>query len=434
MPLDGIRVVESGNAWTGPFVTQTLGDMGAEVIKVETIQRWSNAWRGDPNVKAEFIKASRPFSFGGYVNSEPGKRPWNRLAIYNMLFRNKRSMTVDLSREKGKEIFRKLIKVSDVFVENNSAGVMGKLGFEYEALAKINPRLIMVRNPGLGLSGPRRSWRTHGHQIDSLVGGAMLRGYFDMPFTQNASVYLGDYITPMHSVFAVLAALHHRRKTGRGQQIEAAAMENSLPTVAQAFMDYAMNGRQGKTWENRDPAAAPQGCYACKGDDRWINISIFSDADWKAFGEAIGSPSWAADERFASSRGRWQHHDELDRLIESWTSRHDAYAVMHLLQDKGVAAGPVLDPCDMFNDPHFKDRAFFEKATQEDCGTHLYPGMIWKFSKTCLSMRRGPVRLGEDNKYVYREILGVSDEEYKELEREGHIGMDYVVRENSGTE
>lgn len=426
LPLEGIRVVESGNAWTAPFITQTLGDLGAEVIKVETILRWSGVWRGDPNVKEETIKGALPFAFGGYVERKPGKRPWNRIAIYNMGFRNKLGMTVDLGKPKGKEIFRRLIKVSDVFVENNSTGVMERLGLDYENLIKIKPDLIMVRTQGLGLTGPRRSWRTHGHQVDSLVGGMMLRGYFDVHFMMNASIYLGDYITPMHCTFAILAALHHRKKTGKGQQIEAAATENSFPTVAEAFMDYVMNGRQQETRENRDPLAAPQGCYRCKGEDRWVNVSITSDEEWMAFCKTIGNPAWTQEERFATSWGRWQNQDDLDKLIESWTSQHDHYAVMHLLQKAGVPAGPVLDPRDVYNDPHFNDRAFFEQCYQEDCGTHLYPGMIWKFSKTPLRIHKPPVRLGEHNEYVYKEVLGASDEEYQELEREGHIGMDYA--------
>ena len=427
LPLDGIRVVESGNAWTAPFITQTLGDLGAEVIKVETIQRWSPMWRGDPNIKRETIRASIPFSFGGYVDREPGRRPWNRLAIFNSHMRNKLGMTVDLAKPKGKEIFKKLIKVSDVFVENNSVGVMERLGFDYEKLINVKPDLIMVRTQGLGTTGPRRHWRTHGHQVDSLVGGIMLRGYFDVHYMMNASIYLGDYICPMHCTFAVIAALHYRQKTGKGQLIDAAATESSLPTVAEAFMDYVMNGRQQTTRENRDPKAAPQGCYRCRGEDRWVNISIFSDEEWQAFCRAIGSPSWTEDEKFANSHGRWQHHDELDLLIEEWTVKHDHYAVMHILQKAGIAAGPVLDPRDVYNDPHFKDRGFFEEQYQEDCGTHLYPGMIWKTTKTPLSIRRPIVRLGEHNEHVYKKILGVSDEEYEELEKEGHIGTDYAA-------
>ena len=341
-------------------------------------------------------------------------------------------MTVDLGKSEGKEIFRKLIKISDVFVENNSVDVMEKLGFDYENLKKTKPDLIMVRSQGLGMTGSRRRWRTHGHQVDSLVGGILLRGYFDMHPMANASIYLGDYICPMHCTFAVITALHYRRKTGKGQLIDAAATENSLPTVAGAFMDYSMNGRQQATRENRDPMAAPQGCYPCKGKDRWVNISIFSDEEWRAFRHAIGRPSWSLEERYATSQGRWQYHDELDKLIGEWTSQHDNYAVMHILQKAGVAAGPVLDPSDVYNDPHFKDRGFFEEKYQEDCGAHLYPGVIWKFGRTPLGIRTPPVRLGEHNEYVYKEILGVSEKEYEELKQEGHIGMDYTVTE-SGT-
>ena len=189
-------------------------------------------------------------------------------------------------------------------------------------------------------------------------------------------------------------------------------------------MDYSMNARSGSTMGNRHPYAL-QGCYPCAGEDRWVNITLFDDRDWEAFCKAIGNPEWSKDERFSNIISRHSSHDEIDNHISEWTSQHDHYEVMRVLQDAGVAAGAVMDQRDAYNDPHLNERGVFEEVTQEDTGTHLYPGAPFKMTEPPLKIRRGPVRLGEDNEYVYKTLLEVSDEEYAELEGEGHIGMDY---------
>jgi crotonobetainyl-CoA:carnitine CoA-transferase CaiB-like acyl-CoA transferase len=154
-------------------------------------------------------------------------------------------------------------------------------------------------------------------------------------------------------------------------------------------------------------------------------ITVYSDDDWRGFCRALGNPPWSQEERFSDALSRWKNQDELDKLIEEWTLRHDHVAVMHLLQKEGVACGPVEDQRDAYNDTQLKDRGFFEQLTHVDCGTHLYPGMLYKLSKTPLSIRLPPCRLGEHNEYVYKKVIGVSDQEYAALEKAGHIGMDF---------
>jgi len=240
----------------------------------------------------------------------------------------------------------------------------------------------------------------------------------------NSNVLMSDAAGGTQGAFAVLAALHYRRRTGKGQLIELGQAENTLSFLGQFFMDYSMNGRSGSTIGNRHPYAI-QGCYPCKGDDRWVTITIFDDNDWAAFCRALDDPAWCRDERFSDPLSRYQHHDDLDRHISRWTRQLDPYQVMHLLQEAGVAAGPVMDQRDAYEDPHLNQRGMFEEAFQEDTGTHRYPGAPYKLSETPLKIRRGPVRLGEDNDYVYKTLLNCTDQEYAELEKEGHIGMDY---------
>jgi crotonobetainyl-CoA:carnitine CoA-transferase CaiB-like acyl-CoA transferase len=194
------------------------------------------------------------------------------------------------------------------------------------------------------------------------------------------------------------------------------------------MLDYTMNGRVQKTVHNWDPALAraPHNCYCCKGDDRWINITVTSEEEWEALCRAMGAPPWTREERFSDTLSRIKNQEALDKLVEAWTLQHDNMALMHLLQKEGVPAGAVFNAEDAYNDPHLKDRGFFQQMTQEDCGTHLYHGLTWKASKTPNRLRLPPCRLGEHNEYVYKKVIGVSDEEYARLEAEGHIGMDFI--------
>ena len=223
----------------------------------------------------------------------------------------------------------------------------------------------------------------------------------------------------------MMAALHYRNRTGKGQLIELAQAENMVPYMGQFFMDYSMNGRKHSTIGNRHSTAI-QGCYQCKGDDRWVNITISTDEQWQAFTKVAGLGRFVNDDRFATVDSRRAHHEEIDGYITQWTLELDHYEVMEALQRVGIAAGPVMDQRDAFNDPHLQARGIFEEASQEDVGTHLYTGAPYKMSETPIKIRRGPVQLGQDNEYVYKTLLQMSDEEYARLEREGHIGMDFA--------
>ena len=424
LPLEGVRVLDMTVVWAGTYCATLLADLGAEVIRVESTKNPAPLTRGVMAHPTEELIKSAPPIFGGMPGRVPGRRPWNRFPVFNAHGRNKLSMTVDLLQPGGRDIFNSLVQVSDVFVENNVTETMDKLGISYESLQAQRSDILMLRMPAYGSTGPYKNFRSLGIHMEGAVGHSLLRGYADMDPSANTQVYVADAAAGAQGAFAVLVGLHHRRRTGEGQLIELAQAENVAPFMGQFFMDYSMNGRNGATIGNRHPYAI-QGCYPCKGEDRWVNVTIFDDADWAAFRTAIGSPAWAEDPRFDTQHGRYQAHDELDDRISEWTRERGHYEVMHALQQAGVAAGAVIDQADAYSDPHLKERGAFEEAYQEDVGTHLYPGAPFKMSGTPPSIRRGPVRLGEDNEYVYRKLLSISDERYAELEREGHIGMDY---------
>ena len=257
------------------------------------------------------------------------------------------------------------------------------------------------------------------------MGHTLLRGYTDLDATSTSIIYTSDEFAGLHGAFAVMAALNARRRTGEGQLIEIAQAECGMAMLAEAVLDYSLNGRVHQTVGNRDIHSAIQGVYRCLGDDNWIAITIRDDAGWAGLCDAMARPELSTGERFATSTARLANHDEVDRIVAAWTVEHDARALLWALQGRGVTAGPVMSARDVYDDPHVAERAFFETVHHPDTGTYPWPGMPFKLSETPLSVRRPPRGLGEDNEYVYKTLLGFSDEEYAEFEREGHIGTEF---------
>ncbi len=423
LPLDGIRIIDLTEVWAGPYATQILADWGAEVIWVESRYMTSMAreYYGphvDPGMPGKMMSA-RP-------NRIPGKRPWNRCPVANAHGRNKLSMTVNLRSPEGADIFKRLVKVSDVVIDNRGPGTMEKLGLGYNVLKELKPDIIMVRMPGFGLSGPYKEFRSYGEMLDPFVCQAFETGYRDMDASQQPITVHGDAIGGEVGALSMLMALHYRNRTGKGMVIELAQVESLVSQFGEAIMRWTLCQLPQVKLGNRDNSAI-QGCYPCKGDDRWVNITINTDKEWEGFCRALGNPSWCQDGKFGDIISRYENHDELDKLISKWTAQHDNYEIMHLLQKEGVAAGPVMTERDCYSDPHLEARGYFQELTQVDTGTYRYPGTPFTMNKTSNKIRRPPVLFGEHNEYIYKNIIGVSDQEYAELEKAGHIGMDMVV-------
>ena len=428
LPLEGIRVVDITVIYAGPFATMNLADWGAEVIRVESTKHFQVLTRGGMAKPPQEI-VSNPTRTGGlatYCNRDVSFRPWNRWTLFNAHARNKLGCTMDLTQPEGKELFKKLISVSDVFLESNAPHVTENLGLTYDVLKEVNPKLIMLSMPGFGRYGPYKYYRSLGVHQECFIGHTFLRGYPDSDPSTTTTLYHADEAAGATAALAVLLALHYRNRTGKGQFIDMAQAEATMPHLGEAIMDYTMNNRVQTSVGNRLPGTAPCGCYRCRGEDRWINITVSSDQEWQGLCRAMGNPQLARDDRFSDSLSRDKHQDELDKLIEKWTVKQNHYDAMFQLQAEGVPAGPVIFEDDAYNDPHLKERGFFEELTHEECGTHLYPGLGFRMSKTPNKLRLPPVRLGEHNEYVYKQLLKVSDAEYAELEKQGHIGMDYA--------
>ncbi len=424
LPLEGIRVIDHGVVYTGTAATTFLADMGAQVIRVESIGRFPSMTRGFVARPPAGLPQAVYF---GYPDWEPGERPWDRWYQLHANNRNKLAVGLEIDTPRGAAIYKQLVQISDVIIENFSQGTMEKLGLGYDVLSRVNPRLIMISASGLGKEGPYKGYSTFGTNVDAITGNMALRGYPDEDMTmKDCSPVWSDNVAAGTVSFAALVALHHRKKTGKGQFIDISQAENSLPHMGETILEYTMNGRIPQPAGNRDHTMAPHGCYPCQGTNRWLTIAIGSDAEWQAFGEAIGNPAWTKDPRFATIPGRYRHQDELDTLIAGWTATQDNYAAMHQLQAKGVAAGPVATPSTVYADPHLQDRGFFQEVHHRETGTNLYPGMFFRFSSTPPEVRLPPPCLGEHNEFVLKELLGICDSAYSELEKDNIIGTEYL--------
>ena len=432
-PLEGVRVIDLCVVWAGPFATMLLGDLGAEIIKPENPFVFQPMTRGAMARPPQILADTGIAWAGGLPNGQVGARPWDYNPTFVSLYRNKKSFTVDLRRPEGMDVLKRLVAVSDVVYENNATGTMEGLGITYEWLKAANPKIIMVRVPAYGSTGPYARARALGVHLEAVMGHSLLRGYTDADPSSNTAIYSGDYLAGAQGAFAVMTAIWHRDRTGEGQLIEIAQAENAAAMFTQAIMDYSLNGNVQGAIANRDVhGRAPFGVYPAVSsggpetmDDHWISIGIETDEQWQSFGRAIGSPAWAADPRFATNAGRLEHHDELDRLIGEYTATQDDYDLMHRLQAAGVSAAPVLEASRMFTDPHLRARNFFKSQTQPASGTYEYVGPLWNMPETPIEYYQAPVMFGEHNDYVYREVLKVSDAEYQSLAESGHIATEY---------
>ena len=434
LPLEGIRVLSLTQSWTGPFASMLLGDLGAEVLRLEQIQYMGGLTRGAeayPNEKR--WQNNRNGGIMQYVDRKPwgpnGEQPWNRFSFGNCHLQNTHSFTLDFSRPKGWELIKRLVEMSDVFIENNTPMTAPKLGFTREFLQETNGRLIIIRSPGFGLSGPHMSWKGFGKNIEAAIGHAWLMRYSDKPehLISNKQTYVMDNLGAHSVAIAAMMGLLNREKTGEGCFIELAQAEGAMAALPAPWMNYFANGRLDPPKGNRQ-ATAVQGCYPATGDDQWVVIAIGTEEEWTGFCKALGNPAWTLAPEFSDVTARLKNHDLLDEKIAAWTRNHDNYYIMHLLQSHGVPAGPVMTEAMTFADEHIRSRDFFIKETQRWCGTHFYTGYTGKYKRLDRKNRADmpPCGLGEHNEYVFKTLLKVSDEEYADLEREQFIGTDIL--------
>jgi len=395
LPMDGIRVLELTTGAAGPTCARVLGEFGAEVIRIET------RLRGD-----------------GHRGEDPKK--WNKKPDFVKLHRGKKSFTVNMSTERGRELVQELAKKCDVLVENYGLGVVEKWGLDYPQLKELNPSCILVRIKGLGCTGPHAADLTWGPNVGNIMGSTYLWNYPGAstptaePRTQHP-----DFMGGVTGAFAVVLALIHRKKTGRGQWIDNAQLEIGASLLGPRYLEYSVNGRDPEPQGNRSLVAAPYGAYRCKGNDRWCVIAVYTQEEWERFCSLLGEGGLAPNGNFATHLERVRHREELDRWVEAWTSQRDAYEVMDRLQGLGVCAAVVQDVEDQFKrDAQYAARGFLAKLTEPEAGEVVTEGLPLRLSETPGRIRGPAPLMGEHTHEIARELLGLSDDEIKASEEE----------------
>ncbi|MEX1255578.1 MAG: CoA transferase [Dehalococcoidia bacterium] len=406
LPLHGIRVLDLSKVWAGPYGTRLLADMGAEVIKVEAARAW------------DMIRS---------LSLLPGEteRPYNRAAFFNHYNRNKYGCAIDFSKPQGRDLALRLVAISDVVVENYRSDVLAGLGLTYEAMREVNPDIILVSMPSHGLSGPEAHYVAYGTNIEQLAGLPSVSGYPDGPPHKSATSY-GDPMAGATAAAATIAALLYRRNTGLGQHVEVAQWEAFLPLVGEFLVEHSMTGQEPPRRGDRHSSMAPHGVYLCQGDDSWVAIAVGADDEFAALCHVLGRPELAQDDRFEDVVSRHRHQDELNEIVSTWTQEHSHRDAAKQLQAAGVAASPVLRLPELPEDPHLTERGFFEEVTHREAGTWLIDRPAWRFDLTPAHTRLPAPCFAEHNDFVLRGLLGLSDEEMVELEREGVVSSEPV--------
>jgi len=405
LPLYGYRILDLTKGPTGrptlgpgagPYATRLLADMGAEVIEVEAPDN------------------------GGLRRSD----------TFNHVNRNKYACTMDLGQPRGRELFLRLVALSDVVIEDYRSEALEALGLSYDVLRSAKADIIVVSLSSHGRSGPEKGFVADGADIEALGGLTAVSGYLGGG-PQKTGIAYADAVAGIAAAGAVALALWHRRRTGEGQHVDVAGWEAMVGLIGEHVVGYSMNRRLPQPVGNRHSSMAPHGCYPCAGaarsadlrpDDQWVTIAVEDDEQFAALCRAMVRPELAADARFADVVSRYRNQDELDGIVGEWTRQVEPQAVTQALQAAGIAAAPVLGVPALFDDAHLRARGFWESVSHPDAGTWDVDGVPWRLSRSPAHIRLPAPRFGEHNDYVLRGLLGLSEDEVRDLAGAGVIG------------
>jgi len=428
MALRGLRILDFTRLGFGAQATLICGCLGAEVIRVEST-RHPDAIRVMPPYVPEPGERGAGFGAATLANAA-GAASANRGGIfYKYNTGGKRSITVDARHPKGLALLKDLVSVSDVVTESFAAGTFERWGLGYDVLRAIRPDIIYVSMCGFGHDGPDATHVTMGPTAQALTGLTFMVGLPDRPPAGWSFSYL-DHVGGYLGAVAILTGLLHRRRSGEGQHLDVSQLEPATALSGALLLDAMLNNRPSRrpgfpTGNRRiHPPTAPGGAYRAAGPDKWVVISCRTDEQWASFVTAIGRPPWTEDPRFATLGGRVEHVDELDALVESWTSGRDRYEVMDTLQAAGVPAGVVQDAADRLErDPQLAARGHFTALGNAEVAPLLLEGVPFRMSatppRTGGYLDRGPPLLGEDTSAVLVELLGLTSDDVRALADEG---------------
>jgi benzylsuccinate CoA-transferase BbsF subunit len=399
--FEGVKVAEFAWVVVGPSTSRYLAEHGATVVKIESHKRL------DTN------RVNSPF-----VNNEPSP---DGSMFYGRHNPNKYSVSIDMKSKGGIELAWKLIMWADIVTETFSPGTMEKWGMGYEDVRKVRPDIIYYSSNMQGHGGPHSSYAGYGQNACSFSGFTELSGWPDRMPSAPYGAYT-DYVCCRFSAFALAGALIQKKLTGKGQYIEQSQFESSIHFLMPAVMDYQVNGHIMGRLGNRTPIAAPHGVFACKGDDRWAAVSAMNEDEWQRLCKAIGNPTLAKQKEFATLKDRKQNEDKLEAVVTAWTSQHTAEEVEMILTRAGVPAHKVSRPSDIYLDEQLKARNYWVPLEHEAMGVQKFePQSCFIMSKTPRQITRPSPMVGQHNEYVFKELVGMSDDEIAEHIIDGSI-------------
>lgn len=384
----------------GPNITRALAIQGATILKVESATR------------PDILRTTPPFK-----DCQAGINRSQFAANFNV---NKYNLGVNLRLSEGRELIRRVIKEwqPDIIAESFAFGVMKKWGLDYDTVRQLKPEIIYLSTSFYGSTGLRAQNRGFGNLGSSVAGFDHLTGWPDVEPSGLYGAYI-DMITPPLGVAALVAALDHLQRTGKGQFIDLAQFECGIHHLAPILLEYQFNGNLPARMGNRDLEFCPHGTFPCKGDDRWISIAVTSEEEWEALIKVMGSPDWAFAEKYSTSYSRQQFEDELEDLISNWTRQHDDYQLFVRLKDAGVPAGVVKRCSDLYEDPQMSEWKFIQYLDHPDIGSMPYQTSPIRFAGTPAHLKRPQAAIGQDNMMILSEWMGMSDEEIGELVAQG---------------
>ncbi|CAN5249032.1 CoA transferase [soil metagenome] len=405
LPLKGLRIIDLTMGWAGPTATRQMGDLGADVIKVESCQY--------------------PDWFRGTDTRPPyhEERTYEKMYWFQMNNRNKRGITLDLTTEAGLSLLKRLIRDADAVIDNYAADVMPRLGLNVEAILKINPRLVVVTMPAFGMTGKWSGVRAYGSTLEQASGLPSVTGGPDDPPTMLHAA-LGDPVGGLNAAAALLLGFMHQKATGEGQHIDLSQVECMLPMVAPSILEQSASGKTSPRLGNRHPYYVPNGCFPTLGIDQWITLAARTDGEWRALCGVMRRPDLADDAALASADGRRAHEDRIEVAIRQWLADVRPDIAMVTLQNAGIPAGIAKLPQDLASDSHLLKTGHWQPSDRPFMGPHLLPSVAYREgdAEFPYAIKDLAPTLGQHNHEVLSGVLGLSEYEIAELERNEIIG------------
>jgi len=402
--LEGVRVLDLGQVWAGPYAAMLLADQGADVIKIESPSRW------DPNRCAAQPARGRERDW------------WNTCAYFTEYNRNKRSLALEIAHPRGREVLAALVRRADVVIENYRAGVLDRLGIGYHWLRSQRDDVVLVSMAAFGQTGPDCERPGYGPVMEELSGLASLTGWGDGRPQLALGYAYGDPVAAAAAAAAALAALLQRRRTGRGQHVDLAQFDVLVAMIGEAFAEWSRTGCEPAQRGNRRPGCAPHGVYPCAGEDEWVAIAVESDAQWRGLRRAMGEPEWAREPELDSAGARVARAVALDARLAAWTCEQRKAAVFERCIAEGVPAAPVQRTNhELLENPQLRARRFYERVAHPAGGEWWMHGWEWRPAGAGRCVRALAPDFGAHNEEILREV-GFPDAEIAALATEGVIG------------